>query len=124
MIALDPLVSPVLVGIGGVLGAIARHRLGERIETGLVDTFLVNVLGSFALGVLLAIPIGDSLALLFATGFCGAFTTFSTVAVETVRLAETGDATRAVGNALLTLGGAIAAIVTGSALPGMVPLVP
>lgn len=110
----------VLVGGGGVLGALARHLLGERIETGLLDTLAVNVLGSFALGVLLAVPVDESLLLVFGTGFCGAFTTFSTFAFETIRLAETGDPWRALGNAVGNLAGAVAAVLLGTALVGLV----
>jgi CrcB protein len=76
----------VLVGLGGILGALARHMVGSRIETENADTFGVNVLGSFALGVFTTAPLDAGLAFVFATGFCGAFTTFSTFAFETVRL--------------------------------------
>jgi CrcB protein len=105
----------LLVGPGGVVGALARHRLGERIETGTADTLAVNVLGSLLLGALLAVPVGESL-LLAGTGFCGAFTTFSTFASETVRLAETGDPWRALGNAAVNLVGAVGAVFLGVAL--------
>jgi len=84
--------DPVVVGIGGVAGALARHLLGERLDAGIADTLAVNVLGSFLLGVLLAVPVDGTLGLALATGFCGAFTTFSTFAFETVRLVETGGA--------------------------------
>jgi fluoride ion exporter CrcB/FEX len=49
----------LLVGLGGVAGALARHLLGERVETGTRDTLAVNVLGSFLLGALVAVPVGD-----------------------------------------------------------------
>lgn len=106
----------LLVGLGGVVGALARHRLGERIETGTADTLAVNVLGSLLLGALLAVPVGESFLLLAGTGFCGAFTTFSTFAFETVRLAETGDPWRALGNAAVNLVGAVGAVFLGAAL--------
>jgi CrcB protein len=109
----------VLVGIGGVLGALARHLLGERIDARTADTLAVNVVGSFLLGALLAAPVDDSLLLLLGTGFCGAFTTFSTFAFETVRLAETGQPRRAVGNAVVNLVGAVAAVLTGATLAGL-----
>jgi len=108
----------LLVGVGGVLGALARHLLGERIETRTVDTLAVNVLGSFLLGLLVAVPVDDSLLLLFGTGFCGAFTTFSTFAFETVRLFETGERRRAVATATLNLAGALAAVALGAAVAG------
>jgi CrcB protein len=118
------LVNPaLLVGVGGVAGAIARHLLGERIDEhaayGTVDTLAVNVIGSLLLGGILAAPptlIGTELQLLLGTGFCGAFTTFSTFAFETVRLVETGDRVGAALSALANLGGAIAAVVLGAGL--------
>jgi CrcB protein len=114
------LVNPLLlVGGGGVAGALARHLLGERIETRIVDTLAVNVLGSLLLGVLLAAPVGGSVLLLVGTGFCGAFTTFSTFAFETVRLAETGEPARALGNAAVNLVGAVGAVFLGAALAGL-----
>ena len=106
----------LLVGAGGVLGALARHLLGERIDTRTADTLVVNVLGSFALGALVAAPVAESLLLLLGTGFCGAFTTFSTFAFETVRLFETGDRTRAVTVAAANLIGALAAVALGAAV--------
>jgi len=108
--------SVLLVGVGGTLGALARHGLGERIETGRRDTLLVNVLGSFTLGVLLAVPVDDTLLLLAGTGFCGAFTTFSTFAFETVRLFETGDRRQALVNATVNLAGALLAVGFGTVI--------
>jgi CrcB protein len=109
----------LLVGAGGVLGALARHLVGERIETGLVDTLAVNVLGSFLLGVLVAVPVGEQLLLVIGTGFCGAFTTFSSFAFETVRQFETGNRRRAAVNAGVNLAGALAAVFLGSWLVGL-----
>jgi len=108
------MVSPVLlVGAGGVLGALSRHLLGERIDARTMDTLAVNVVGSFILGVLVTAPIDESLLLLFGTGFCGAFTTFSTFAFETVRLFETGERRRAAINAAVNLLGALGAVGLG-----------
>jgi CrcB protein len=109
----------VLVGLGGVAGALARHSLGRRVERHTLDTLAVNVLGSFVLGALLAAPVPESLLLLAGTGFCGAFTTFSTFAFETVRLAEAGDPGRAAANAAVNLAGAVGAVLLGGALAGV-----
>ncbi|MCU4717323.1 fluoride efflux transporter FluC [Halapricum hydrolyticum] len=106
----------VLVGVGGVLGAIARHLVGARIETDNADTFAVNVLGSVALGLLVTVPLDAQLAFVFATGFCGAFTTFSSFAFETVRLYETGHRRRAVTNAAGSLAAALVGVALGAGL--------
>jgi len=108
----------VLVGLGGVGGAIARYLVGRRVENRFGGTFLVNVVGSFALGVVLAAPVADAAVLAFGTGFCGAFTTFSTFAFETVRLFETGRRRAALGNAAGTLLAALVAVAVGSVVGG------
>ncbi|WP_436928621.1 fluoride efflux transporter CrcB [Halosimplex halobium] len=114
-------VTPVLlVGLGGVAGALARHLLGERIDARTGDTLAVNVLGSLALGAVLAAPVGDGAALALGTGFCGAFTTFSTFAFETVRLFETGERRRALASAAVNLVGALAAVWVGSTVAAAV----
>ncbi|WP_336000881.1 fluoride efflux transporter FluC [Halorientalis halophila] len=110
----------LLVGAGGVVGALARHLAGERIEQGTLDTLAVNVLGSLFLGFLVAVPVDETLLLLVGTGFCGAFTTFSTFAFETVRLYETGERRRAAAVAVLNLVGALAAVALGTAIASMV----
>lgn len=113
VVGTDATVELLLVGLGGILGAWLRHLLGERIETHRADTLAVNVLGSFALGVLSGLSESDPLFLIFGVGFCGAFTTFSTFAFETVRLFETGDRRRAAVNASLNLAGALLAVALG-----------
>jgi CrcB protein len=102
--------AAVLVGLGGIAGALARHAVGQRVEREHGDTFAVNVLGSFMLGAIVAAPVGDPVALALGTGFCGAFTTFSTFAFETVRLYEDGRRRRALANAAGHLAGALVAV--------------
>jgi CrcB protein len=94
-----------LVGFGGALGATLRYLVGEAIaaESVPVDTLTVNVVGSFALGLLTALAASTEIALLVGTGVCGSFTTYSSFSVETVRLWEQGNRTQAVGYAGGTL---------------------
>ncbi|WP_227375530.1 fluoride efflux transporter FluC [Haladaptatus halobius] len=105
-----------LVGVGGMLGALSRHLVGQSLPGERRDTLVVNVVGSFVLGALTA-GLSDNSAVLtlFGTGFCGAFTTFSSFAFETVRLYERGKRRRAVGNAAVNLVGALVAVALGSA---------
>ncbi|UPW02273.1 CrcB family protein [Halorussus gelatinilyticus] len=108
----------LLVGLGGVLGALSRFAVGSLVGS-LVggrrrDTLAVNVLGSFALGALTTGLAADATLLtVFGTGFCGAFTTFSSFAVETVELYETGARRAAVVNAATNLVGALLAVGLG-----------
>ncbi|MFB6220372.1 MAG: CrcB family protein [Halolamina sp.] len=99
------LAAPLLVGLGGASGAVARYGVGELLETGgfPTATFAVNVLGTFALGLLTFGGAGTEAMLLVGTGACGAFTTFSSFSVETVEAWERGERGVAAGYALGTL---------------------
>lgn len=104
-----------LVGFGGAIGAILRYLVGEAIaaESAPVDTLTVNVLGSFALGLVTAVAASTEVALLVGTGICGSFTTYSSFSVETVRLWEQGKQKQAVGYAGVTF--ALCALAVGLA---------
>jgi len=76
------------VGIGGAAGAVCRYAIGrlvshERLPMG---TLAVNVLGSFLLGLAVFSGLSGDLSLLFATGFCGSLTTYSSFSVDTTQL--------------------------------------
>lgn len=112
--------SVLAVLIGGALGACARYltdvavatRFGRAFPWG---TLVVNVVGSFVLGVVLAHAHGD-LALLLGTGFCGALTTYSTFASETVGLLGERARGRALAYVLLNLGLGLVAFALGGTL--------
>lgn len=113
----------LLAAVGGVAGAVARYLVGESVEADTTDTLVVNVLGSLLLGVVLAVPASDATVLTAGTGFCGAFTTFSSFAVEVVGLAEDGRHRRAALYATGTLLAALVATglgaVVGAAIAGV-----
>ena len=89
------------VGLGGFLGANARYLLGGWAASRLgiafpYGTFIINVTGSFILGFFLAFAqerpwVAPSARLLFAVGFVGAYTTFSTFEYESLRLLQDGE---------------------------------
>lgn len=116
---IDPLLVAALVGLGGSAGAAGRHAVGLRIE-GRRSVVAVNALGSLALGALLAAPIGSAATLFVAVGFCGAFTTFSSFAVETVSTAADGDERAAAAFAVANLAAALPAFLVGTTLGGFV----
>lgn len=104
----------VWIGIGGIAGAFARYFLGRWVaskshSTFPLGTFLINITGSFLLGLLYALHTGETIPswawLVFGTGFCGAYTTFSTFGYETVQLLEQkrwGLAAAYVGGSVIT----------------------
>ena len=87
------------VGIGGAIGAVCRYLFGQMIPkmgSGFpLGTFAVNVIGCFAIGLIVAMvgkhsDIDPRLVLFLQTGICGGFTTFSTFSLETLTLFEEG----------------------------------
>jgi CrcB protein len=106
--------APLLVGLGGALGAVLRYTVGQLLSD--IDapfpasTLAVNTVGTFGLGLLTVAGAGEDWLLLLGTGTCGAFTTFSSFSVETVRTWEGGDRALAAGYALGTLALAAAAL--------------
>ena len=110
----------LVVGLAGAIGSMGRYGAGllsQRLlgQPGVYSTFAVNILGSILLGLTLELFLlndhwSPQVKLAVATGFCGAFTTFSTFSVETLRFIEAGQMGSAAGNVLanlvLGLGGA------------------
>ena len=118
----------LLVAIGSAAGGVARWTLGgwmQRAAGGAppavfpIGTLLVNVTGSFILGVLAVVmaretPGQESVTrLLLAVGFCGGYTTFSTFSLETVALMESRGWGVAAVNVLASVGMGIAALGLG-----------
>lgn len=96
-----------LVGLGGALGAISRAWAHQLCKTYLPwdcspwDFLAINVLGSFAIGVVLGWQsdhFSPEARLFFGTGFCGAFTTFSTFSHQTLELFAKGKTSVALAN--------------------------
>lgn len=83
------------IAAGGALGAVARYGVSGWVQNAAPATFpwgtlCVNAVGSMLIGVFLGIseltPVSSALRLLFAVGFLGAFTTFSTYSLETLNM--------------------------------------
>ena len=115
-----------LVAVGGVVGAIARYWLAGVVQqlNGTdfpIGTLAVNLLGSFVVGVVMALSlerglINADLRILLAAGFCGGFTTMSTFSYETLALLRDGDAVLALGNVAVTVIGCLAAVWLGTVM--------
>ena len=119
MTGIDPVLAASVVGVGGAVGAVGRHAVGLRID-GRRSVVAVNAVGSLVLGVVTAAPVGSTLALFAAIGFCGAFTTFSSVTVETVSTATDGDARSAALFAAETLVTAVLGFLLGGVAVGLI----
>ncbi|MBC3760291.1 fluoride efflux transporter FluC [Quadrisphaera oryzae] len=133
----------LLVVLGGVVGAPARYAVDTAVTAGrqrrlegrgeqavaqrpaavAPGTLAVNLVGAFVLGVLVGLaPPGASTSrgplwlVAGATGFCGAFTTFSSAVVEVVRLAQTGRWGAAALSTAVHLLGSLLALAVGLAV--------
>jgi CrcB protein len=110
--------TTLLVAIAGAAGALSRYGLQALVNKRFpgafpLGTFVVNISGAFALGVLFTalterFAVAPAYRTAVGVGFLGAYTTFSTLAFETVRLFE--DGAYAIG-ALNMLGSSAAGIV-------------
>lgn len=103
-----------LVAVFGAAGAISRYALDGWISDMTHGqfpwgTFVINLLGAFAVGIVVALTterllLSPNWRVALGIGFLGSFTTFSTYAYESVKLAEDG----AVGLALVNSVGMVA----------------
>ena len=116
----------LIVAIGGAFGSVARYSV-TTISKGSFGgsfpwgTFIVNLTGSFAIGLLAASLLSklgnnETLKLLLITGFLGGFTTFSAFSLDTVDLFSRGATILAAAYVLLSVGVAIAATFLGLAI--------
>lgn len=117
----------LLVGAGGFFGSIARYFTVISVDKRLNSVFpfgtlTVNILGSFVLGVLLALlarkagNYTEQWRLFLGTGFCGGFTTFSAFAVENFNLLQAKFPGSAFLYIIVSVGGGLLAVWSGFAI--------
>jgi CrcB protein len=128
------MLSYAYVAVGSAIGGLARFVLGTWLQRHLDDlvprgsaapflpfpigTLIVNVTGSFLLGVILVAvdrqgAHANATRLLLAVGLCGGYTTFSTFSADTVGLLESGGTGLAAMNVAASLVFAVAATFAG-----------
>jgi CrcB protein len=102
------------VALGSAVGGVARFALSVLVQQRVgpsfpVGTLVVNISGSFVLGLILRYALGTQaitpeVRALLTTGFCGGYTTFSTFTYDTMLLLEDGQTSRAGLYVLLSVG--------------------
>jgi fluoride exporter len=122
---LDPSLRVLWLSIGGALGVNARYWLAVAIDRAVGTrfpwaTFTINVSGALVLGLLATLMgrlDGTHPARLFAlVGFLGGYTTFSTFALESHKLAESGAAGRSLGYVVGSVAAGLVAVTLGIVL--------
>ncbi len=121
----------LLVALGGAIGSAARYLVGVFVANRFGPdfpwgTFIVNVSGSFLIGVILSLTGGGQLPagarLFLAAGVMGGYTTFSTYSNETLQLIQGGElgaaSFNALGQVVAGLVGVYLGVVLGRALGG------
>jgi CrcB protein len=111
----------IAIGLLGGLGSVARfavHRGITRADPSEFPfgTFIVNVLGAFAIGVLFGADANHDLTLIAGVGFLGGFTTFSTWMFESERLTVDGYPVTAARNIAFSTAVGFLGVVAGVAL--------
>lgn len=91
----------LIVGLGGGVGSVFRYLTSVWTDKYVKSafpwaTFLVNVIGCLIIGILIGLFTkhqveNSTLKLLFVTGFCGGFTTFSAFTLENIKLFQSGN---------------------------------
>ena len=119
------------IAVGGALGTLARYEIAQVIhvakDTFPWPTFTVNLSGAFVLGLFLTLvverfPPSRYARAFFAIGFLGSFTTFSTLAVETVTLVKDHQAALGLGYLAVTIAAGLVVCYLGIVLARLLPL--
>ncbi|MGW7365154.1 fluoride efflux transporter CrcB [Streptomyces sp. NPDC054841] len=121
------MITLLAVGAAAAVGAVARYVLDQYVQYRSPGAFprgtwLINVTGSFVLGLLVGLgarhALPEQVVTIAGIGFCGAYTTFSTFSYELVHLCEKGQVGKsllyAASSLAVGLAAAAAALTVGS----------
>jgi CrcB protein len=121
----------LMIALGAAVGANLRYALSlwAARQWGIdfpYGTLLINVAGSFAIGVVMIVlttrvPIGDFWRPLLVTGLLGGFTTFSTFSYETYALLLSGSWLAAGLNVIASVGMGLFGVFLGAGLARLIP---
>jgi CrcB protein len=113
----------IFLGMGSVLGAYLRYKITESpliFNTIPVNVLLVNLIGSFILGLFIVLSqqwnLDGKYSLFTAIGFCGSLTTMSFLALDSTNLLENHQYISLVVNILANVVLSIIALIGGKSL--------
>ena len=107
----------LLVVLGAAAGAALRYTLSVALDARWPSgTLLANTAGSGLFGCFAALTLSDATWALLGTGFCGAFTTFSSFAVQAVDAPPRRAAAYVLATVVLTVGACVLGWQLGSSL--------
>lgn len=104
-----------LIALGGAIGSILRYLMVTAIGAPL-GTVAVNLVGSFAIGVLFVLIPREGWQLFLMTGLLGGFTTFSAFSLDTLKLIQQGQTLQAALYVLASVALSLIAVALGVAL--------
>lgn len=125
---MEKLAVYLAVALGSALGGVGRfwlsgvmaQRVGETFPWG---TLVVNVSGSFVIGLFAALTgpdgrwiVGQRFSFFFTAGLCGGYTTFSSFSLQTLKLAQEGQLLYAFGNVAASVVACLLAVWLGHLL--------
>ncbi|MEU8684470.1 fluoride efflux transporter CrcB [Streptomyces sp. NPDC048611] len=119
------MITLLAVAAAAAAGAVARHVVDQYAQHRSPGVFprgiwLINVSGSFVLGLLVGLGarhgLPAQLLTIVGVGFCGAYTTFSTFSYELVRLCEKGQVRASLWYAVASLAAGLAAAAAGAVI--------
>ncbi len=116
----------IWIALGGALGSVARYWIAVWAlpisRTLPMGTILINIAGSFAIGLFGALTVGhgrypvpETARLFFMVGVCGGFTTFSSFSLQTFDLLRAGSPARAFANIAISVLLCLSAVAIGYA---------
>jgi CrcB protein len=116
-----------LLAVGAVAGAFLRYRIAESpliFGTLPVNILIVNVIGSFILGIFSILAFMWNLdarySLLVAIGFCGSLTTMSSFALETTNMIDNRQFGNIAINIIANVGLSIGAVMAGRSMTSLI----
>ncbi|MBM3534703.1 MAG: fluoride efflux transporter CrcB [Alphaproteobacteria bacterium] len=109
------------VALGGAIGSVSRFWLALVFDASLASTFpwatvAANITGSFAIGLVAAVPMSPLMRQFLMVGVLGGYTTFSAFSLQTLVLVQDGEWPKAVANVLASVILCLAAVWLGHAL--------